>query len=65
LTYNVQTTDNLSTTAFSSNVTVTGSVSTSSNQVGVPSGYIRKQFTIVPSGSKNFYRVIATEQTPG
>jgi Putative Ig domain len=59
LTYNVQTTDNLSTTAFSNNGTVTGSVSTSSNQDDVPSGYIRKQFTIVPSGSRNFYRVNA------
>jgi hypothetical protein len=65
LTYNVQTTDNLSTIAFSNNGTVTGSVSTSDNQDGVPSGYTRKQFTIVPSGSKNFYRVVASEQAPG
>jgi hypothetical protein len=65
LTYNVQTTDNLSTTAFSNNGTVTGTVSTSTDQAGVPSGYIRKQFTIVPSGSKNFYRVVASEQAPG
>jgi hypothetical protein len=65
LTYNVQTTDNLSTTAFSNNATVTGEVITSSDQSGVPSGYIRKQFTIVPSGSRNFYRVVASEQAPG
>jgi hypothetical protein len=65
LSYNVQTTDNLSSTAFSDNGTVTNSIGISTNQDGVPSGYIRKQFTIVPSGSKNFYRVLATEQTPG
>ncbi len=65
LDYNVQTTDNLSTTTFSNNVAVTATVGTSSDQSGVPSGYIRKQFTITPSGSKNFFRVVASEQTPG
>jgi hypothetical protein len=63
LTYNVQTTDNLSTTAFSNNGTV--SVIDGPTSPTPPSGYIRKQFTIVPSGSKNFYRVLASEQTPG
>jgi hypothetical protein len=59
LTYNVQTTDNLSTTAFSNN----GDVTVSDGPVlpDPPEGYIRKQFTIVPSGSRNFYRVVASE----
>jgi hypothetical protein len=65
LNYNVQTTDNLSTTVFINNDTVTDSVIDSGDQSGVPSGYIRKQFTITPSGSKNFFRVVASEQTPG
>ncbi|MFM8494952.1 MAG: putative Ig domain-containing protein [Planctomycetia bacterium] len=65
LDYNVQSTDNLSTTAFANNSAVTGTVTDSSSQDGVPSGYTRRQFTITPSGSKNFYRVIASEQTPG
>jgi hypothetical protein len=59
LTYNVQTTDNLSTTAFSNNGTVTGSVVDGPTSPTPPSGYIRKQFTITPSGSRNFYRVNA------
>ena len=65
LDYNVQTTDNLSTTAFSNNDTVTESVSVSGDQNGVPSGYIRKQFTIEPGPGKNFYRVVASEQLFG
>jgi hypothetical protein len=59
LNYNVQTTDNLSTTAFSNNGSV--SVVDGPTSPTPPSGYIRKQFTIVPSGSKNFYRVLASE----
>jgi hypothetical protein len=59
LTYNVQTTDNLSTTAFSNNGSVT--VNDGPTSPTPPEGYIRKQFTIVPSGSKNFFRVLASE----
>jgi hypothetical protein len=65
LAYNVQSTENLSTIPFSNNTAVTNSVTNSPSQAGVPDGYTRRQFTITPSGSKNFYRVIATEQTPG
>jgi hypothetical protein len=66
LTYNVQTTDNLSTTAFTNNASVTSSVENSPDQTGLPDiNYERKQFTIVPSGSRNFYRVVASEQAPG
>jgi hypothetical protein len=57
LTYNVQNTDNLSTISFSDNATLTGLVGNSTDQNGVTPGYTRKQFTITPSGSKNFYRV--------
>jgi hypothetical protein len=63
--YNVQSTDNLSTIPFSNNSAVTSSVSNSPSQDGVPNGYTRRQFTITPSGTKNFYRVIASEQTQG
>jgi hypothetical protein len=60
LAYNVQSTDNLSTTAFSNNSAVTSSVTTSSSQAGVPDGYTRKQFTVTTGPGKNFYRVNAT-----
>jgi hypothetical protein len=59
LTYSVQNTDNLSTISFSDNATLTGLVGNSTDQNGVTPGYTRKQFTITPSGSKNFYRVNA------
>jgi hypothetical protein len=59
-TYNAQTTGNLATTAFLNNSTVTNSIADSSSQAGVPSGYTRRQFTVAPSGGRNFYRVSAT-----
>ena len=59
--YDVQTTSNLSTSAFSNNSTLTNSVSVSGNQSGVEMGYLRKEFSITPSGERNFYRVLATD----
>lgn len=65
LTYNVQTTDNLSSTPFSNNSTVTASIVNGPTEPAPPTGYIRKLFTITPSGVRNFYRVIALDQPPG
>jgi hypothetical protein len=63
LSYMVQTTDNLATTPFADNPGVT--IVDGPTLPAPPTGYIRKQFTITPTGSKNFYRVIASEQNPG
>jgi hypothetical protein len=65
LDYTVQSTDNLSTTAFANNSTVTASVQNGPTDPAPPTGYIRKQFSITPTGSKNFYRVIAVDQPQG
>ena len=56
-TYAVQSTVNLTTTAFANDGSVTPT--TSGNQAGVPSGYTRKQFTVSASNNK-FFRVRAT-----
>ena len=56
-TYAVQSTVNLTTTAFANDGSVTPT--TSGNQAGVLSGYTRKQFTVAASNNK-FFRVRAT-----
>lgn len=56
-TYAVQSTTNLATTAFANDGSVVPS--TSGNQVGVPTGYTRKQFT-VPASNNKFFRIRAT-----
>jgi hypothetical protein len=57
LTYAVQSTTNLVTTAFANDGSVTPT--TSGNQAGVPTGYTRKEFTVSASNNK-FFRVRAT-----
>jgi autotransporter-associated beta strand protein/T5SS/PEP-CTERM-associated repeat protein len=59
--YSVQTTYDLANIAFTTNATLTDAVEQSENQSGVLSGYIRMEFTVTPEGSKNFYRVEATD----
>jgi hypothetical protein len=57
VTYNVQSTANLATTAFANDGTV--SVVAGPTDPAPPAGYTRKQFTVPASGQK-FYRVTAT-----
>ena len=60
LSYAVQTTDNLSTTAFNvPNPSIL--IGDGPSDPAPPSGYTRKQFTIVLTGGKNFYRVLASQ----
>ena len=56
VTYNVQSTGNLATTAFANDGTV--SVVDGPTDPAPPAGYTRKQITVPASGSK-FYRVTA------
>jgi fibronectin-binding autotransporter adhesin len=62
--YSVQTTYDLANIAFTTNATLTDAVEQSENQSGVLSGYIRMEFTVTPEGSRNFYRVEATDPIP-
>lgn len=60
LSYGVQTTDNLASIAFAIDEAI--AIENGSLEPAPPTGYIRKQFTITPSGDRNFYRVIAMDQ---
>jgi hypothetical protein len=57
VTYNVQSTANLTTTAFANDGTVT--VENGPTEPAPPAGYTRKQFT-VPASGQTFYRVTGT-----
>jgi hypothetical protein len=57
VTYTPQSTSNLATTAFATDVTVT--VVAGPTDPAPPTGYTRKQFT-VPASSNKFFRVRAT-----
>jgi hypothetical protein len=63
LSYVVQTTNNLATTPFADNLEI--AIDNGPTEPTPPSGYIRKQFTITPSGNRNFFRVVASEQPQG
>jgi len=61
VTYNVQSTGNLATTAFAKDGTAT--VDNGPAEPVPPAGYTRKQFS-VPASGKNFYRVTAEVPAP-
>jgi hypothetical protein len=61
VTYNVQSTTNLATTAFANDGAV--NVEAGAVEPAPPAGYTRKQFSVPATGSK-FYRVTATVPSP-
>jgi hypothetical protein len=61
VTYNVQSTTNLATTAFANDGSV--SVVAGPAEPTPPAGYTRKQFS-VPTTASKFYRVAATVPAP-
>jgi hypothetical protein len=60
LSYGVESTNNLASTPFALNEGIT--IENGPTDPAPPTGYIRKQFTITPTGDRNFYRVIAMDQ---
>ena len=62
LSYAVQSTSNLATTAFADNADIL--IETGPTEPAPPAGYIRKKFSVTTSGGKNFYRVVALDQPP-
>lgn len=62
LSYAVQSTSNLETTAFADNANIL--IETGPTEPTPPAGYIRKKFSVTTSGGKNFFRVVAQSQPP-
>jgi hypothetical protein len=62
LSYAVQSTSNLATTAFADNANIL--IETGPTEPTPPAGYIRKKFSVTTSGGKNFFRVVAQSQPP-
>jgi autotransporter-associated beta strand protein len=60
--YEVESTSDLSTVPWTDNNVVTASIKESSNQANVPlaGSYVRLEFTVTAAGGKSFYRVRAT-----
>ena len=62
LSYAVQSTSNLATTAFADNANIL--IEPGPTEPTPPAGYVRKKFSVTTSGGKNFFRVVAQSQPP-